>query len=102
MKIRIPRKLKKWVRTRCVNEQYLESKLKRFYYYLDIERSIKRYKKTPIELYNSFGYFTLDHIVWWNWVRIKYLNLPPSDLTNEGREYFNELMKDNKINILID
>jgi hypothetical protein len=78
MKIRIPRKKKKWNYKYVIMERskfpYI-SKTEKFYYFLDLEYYIKKYNMQPIELYNRFGRITLDHIVWWNYIRKKYLNL---------------------------
>ena len=109
-KIRIPRKMKKEryiekhiKNVRCSNHKSTP-KLKRYYYYLDVQYGIKEYNMTPSELYNSFGFMLVDHIVWWNWVRWKHIGIEPQNQMDYPNiemyfDYFNECMKNNNIKI---
>ena len=42
---------------------------------------------TAEELYKSFGRYTMDHIIWWHWVRKKHLHIEP-ELSEEFQEYW--------------
>lgn len=111
-KVRIPRKMKKeryWKKyvSNLKFSGHFEStpKLERYYYYLDTEQSMKRYNMTPEQLYKSFGFMLMDHIVWWNWVRWKHFGIEPQKITDveildDYSEYFERLMKYNNIKIL--
>jgi hypothetical protein len=93
-KIRIPRKLKK-------NKYFYNSlnyifpyvpKLLRYYSYMSIEYGIKTYNMTPEQLYDTFGRYTLDDVVWWYWVRCKHgmEELPKRKDVKEYLQYFND------------
>ena len=89
-KIRIPRKLKKNANI-LLNKSYCfpeVPKLQKYYSYLDVEDGIKRYNMSAEQLYYSFGRFTMDDIIWWNWVRWKKLNVKP-EMSEDFQEYWN-------------
>lgn len=101
MKIRIPRKKKKFNNKYRIIERskfpYI-SKLEKFCYFIDLEYYIKQYNMKPIELYYRFGRISLDHIVWWNYIRKKYLNLEPI-LDNMSQEYWDWFVEQGIIKI---
>jgi hypothetical protein len=93
-KIRIPRKLKK-------NKYFYNSlnyifpyvpKLLRYYSYMSIEYGIKTYNMTPEQLYDTFGRYTMDDVVFWYWVNYKY-NLGPLPERADIREYWDHFVK---------
>ena len=109
-KVRIPRKMKKeryiekHIKNVKLSGNFSTPKLERYYYYFDAEQSMKKYDMTPEQLYNSFGFFLMDHMVWWNWVRWKHFGITPQtqeDYPNIEMyfDYFDRCMKDNKIKI---
>lgn len=87
-KIRIPRKKKKHrfdITCHCFPNV---PKLERYLCYFDVEYGIKEFHMTAEELYKFFGRYTLDDIVWWNWIRRKHLYIEPK-LNKESQEYWN-------------
>lgn len=109
-KVRIPRKMKKeHYRKKHIMNVKLSGhmstpKLERYYYYFDTEQSMKKYNMTPEQLYNSFGFMLVDHIVWWNWVRWKHFGIVPQNQMDYPNietylDYFDECMKNNNIKI---
>jgi hypothetical protein len=88
-RIRIPRKKKKWhYKNKMINYKFpYVPKYYRYVYYFCIEYGIKEFNMTVEELYKSFGRYTIDHIIWWYWVRRKHLHIEPK-LNGEFQEYW--------------
>lgn len=75
--VRIPRKKKK---IRVFFHPYTfpqVNRLYKFYAYLNIERDMKRYNLTAEGLYLKFSRYTMDDVIWWNWIRYKMLGIEP-------------------------
>lgn len=66
--IRIPRKKKKKGYINSYKFPYIP-KVNRYLCYFTIEDGIQRFHLTPEQLYNTFGRYTMDDVIWWNWVR---------------------------------
>lgn len=93
-KIRIPRKLKKH-HIELLNRPYCfpqVPKIFRYYSYLRIEDGMKRWGMTAEQLCHKFCRYTLDDVVWWNWVRWTQLGIVPqmSPKIKEYWDYFVE------------
>ena len=48
--------------------------------------------ETPEQLYDTLGRITKDQLIWYHWVRFKYLEIH-LQLEDEYKEYFEELKK---------
>jgi hypothetical protein len=98
-KIRIPRKLKKhnWeILDRNSNQFPNVPKLRRYYDYLAIEWGIKLYNMSPEELVHKFARYTMDHVIWWNWVRWKEFGIAP-EMSKKYQEYWNYFVENGAI-----
>lgn len=90
--IRIPRKKKKYYR---YNSQWFPfvSKVQRYYSYFFIEDGIRTYKMGAEELCNTFGRYSMDDVIWWNWVRWKELGIKP-EMSDKYQEYWDYFVKE--------
>lgn len=97
MKIRIPRKIKKKIKNDkfddlCNNHFFgkqQKPKILKYHYYNIIENGIKRYNLNAEELVDTFGFYMYDHVIWWNFINLKYNNLKP--MSEDFIEYWDEL-----------
>ena len=87
-KIRIPRKLKKISDKIWSDYQFPNvPKLARYIHYQRVDWGIKHFKMSAEELCETFGKFSMDDVIWWNWVRRKELGIKPS-LSPKYQEYW--------------
>ena len=93
-KIRIPRKKKKSSHINKMHSYVYSSfpntpKLQKYLHYMDVESGLKRYGISAEKLGKTFGYMTLDYVVWWAWVRYKEFGIKPNlNLDREYKEYW--------------
>lgn len=96
-KIKIPRKLKKHAnRIFMRNMQQFPNvpKLIRYHCYLNIEWGMKVFGISPEELYQEYGRFTMDDVIWWHWVRKKEFGIEPQ-MSPKFQEYWDYLKSKN-------
>lgn len=97
-KIRIPRRKKKWhYRDKSIDCKFpYVPKYYKYVCYFCIEDGIKKFNMTAEELYNNFGRYIMDHVIWWHWVRRKHLHIEP-ELSGEFKEYWNYFVSEGVI-----
>ena len=94
--------MEKHIKGKRGNNHKSTPKLDRYYYYFSMQKFIKKYRMTPEQLCQSFWFISIDHIVWWNWVRWKHFGITPqkdSEILNDYAKYFKETMENNNIKI---
>lgn len=100
-KIRIPRKKKKLgyiTRMRTYMPYPCFPKLERYLSYFVIDSGIKKYNITSEELYKKFGRYTMDDVVWWNWVRYKHFGIEPQH-SGDFKKYWDYFVNQGVIKI---
>lgn len=90
-KIRIPRKLKKKGVVLIYNFPCVP-KINKYCSYKIIEYGISHYNMSAEDLCRTFGRYTIDDVIWWHWVRYKYLNIEPK-MSQEFQEYWDYFVK---------
>ena len=97
-KIKLPRKLKKiYKKGTCesrieVNKNTITQPIRRYAYWAFIDSLVQKFNETPEQLYGSLGCVTRDAVIWYHWVRFKYLGIP-LQLEDDYRKYFEGLKK---------
>ena len=87
-KIRIPRKLKKKSYSGYIYYFPCVTKLNKYLSYFRIEYGIKQFNMTPEKLCETFGKYTMDDVIWWNWVIYKKTNII-TNMSKKYQEYWN-------------
>jgi hypothetical protein len=99
-KIRIPRKLKKYCADILFNSWKNfpnVPKLERYMSYFTIECGMKIHNMSAEDLCRTFGKYTKDDVVWWNWVRWKELGIEPK-MSADIQEYWDYFVEKGVIN----
>ena len=97
-KIKLPRKSKKiYKKGTCesrleVDKNKITQPIRRYAYWKYIDSLVRHFNETPEQLYNSLSCVNRDSIIWYHWVRFKYLGIP-FNLEEDYIKYFETLKK---------
>ena len=97
-KIKLPRKSKKIYKKGIgvsrleVNKNKITQPIRRYAYWKVIDSLIQKFNETPEQLYGSLGCVNMNSVIWYHWVRFKYLGIP-LELEEEYIKYFETLKK---------
>ncbi len=85
MKIRIPRKL----RNCYFNFDSLQvRKVDKYALYLKVEYAMKYFDMTAEQLVHCFGAYSVDDVIWWNYIRWKHFKIEPQ-MSKKYKDYWN-------------